>query len=236
MCTVTWLPVDAEKGFLTSNRDEAPHRATAVLRKKLTASGETILYPADPHVGGSWIAFSDRQRSLCLLNGARRKHKHRPPYRKSRGLVLLDAFEYPDFDAFIGEYPLKGIEPFTLILITPTYLQELVWNGRQKVVRTLDKSIPHIWSSSTLYPYPVRDKRRRLFRKFIKETSSRDQEAILNFHLHNHGDSHNGFVMNREDKVKTISVTSGALLNKKTHFYHHDLHGDIKHEKTLQHP
>ncbi len=223
MCTVTWIPDGSGGHFLTSNRDEAPHRAALQLTHRLTELGETLHYPVDSGAGGSWICFSDQGRAICLLNGARRKHKHSPPYRRSRGLVVLDAFLEQDFQAFLQNYALDGIEPFTMILADQTGAKVLVWNGRKKEIEPIPTGVTRIWSSSTLYPYPVRRRRRNLFEQFLKRNARPDIDQILAFHHLETGDRHNDFIMNREDRVRTISVTAAHLSSKNPYWIHKDL-------------
>lgn len=228
MCTVTWIPDGSGGHFLTSNRDEAPHRAALHLSHRLTSSGETLHYPVDSGAGGTWICFSDQGRAICLLNGARRKHRHRPPYRRSRGLVVLDAFEEESFSTFIQAYDLHGVEPFTMVMADTQAARVLIWNGRIKTVETIAPNDTRIWSSSTLYPYPVRLRRRRLFAQFLRKYPQPDLDQILSFHHLETGDHHNDFIMNREDRVRTISVTAAHLSTKDPYW----IHKDLLHHKT----
>lgn len=223
MCTVTWIPDGIGGHFLTSNRDEAPHRAALRLAHHRTGRGETLHFPVDTGAGGTWIALSDRGRAICLLNGARRKHRHRPPYRRSRGLVVLDAFDSPSFTDFLEHYTLKGIEPFTMVLAEPGQARVLIWNGRERSVETIRAGETRIWSSSTLYPYPVRLKRRRLFQAFLRRTPQPSLDEILAFHQLETGDRQNDFIMNREDRVRTISVTAAHLSSARPFWIHKDL-------------
>lgn len=223
MCTVTWIP-DGEGGhFLTSNRDEAPSRAATSILLRRTARGETLHFPADADAGGTWFCLSDQGRAVCLLNGTRRPHRHRPPYRRSRGLVVLEAFEYPDFEAFIREANLQGIEPFTMILAEAGRCTELCWNGRHRTVSPVPSDESRIWSSAPLYPAPVRARRRRLFRRFIEREESPGLEAILAFHQPLDDDPRNGFVMDRDGQVRTLSVTAAHLGNGRAYGLHRDL-------------
>ena len=223
MCTVTWIPDGSGGHFLTSNRDEAPHRAALQLTHRLTDQGETLHFPVDSKAGGSWICFSDQGRAICLLNGARRKHQHRPPYRRSRGLIVLDAFDHPDFYAFMEEGSLNGIEPFTMVLADHDGARVLIWNGRKKEIEPILPGSTRIWSSSTLYPYPVRLRRRRLFERFLQAHPQPNIDQILAFHHLETGDGRNDFIMNREDRVRTISVTAAHLSTQNPYWIHKDL-------------
>ncbi len=233
MCTVTWVPDGKGGAILTSNRDEAPHRSAVKVEKRPTAGGERLLFPVDEGAGGTWICVSDRMRAVCLLNGAKRRHRHRPPYRRSRGLVVLDAFEFPDFDTFVRQVDLKGIEPFTMVLAEGDQASVLWWNGRAKDIEAVPGHKPAIWASSTLYPYPVRQRRLRWFRQFLTEHPSPGMEEILDFHLTDNGDRVHGLVINRDERVKTVSVTSARLGAGTGLWQHHDLVRDQIHRYDL---
>lgn len=222
MCTVTWLPRMDGTCFLTSNRDEAPGRTAEEMVTRINAPGLKLWYPKDSNAGGTWICASENGKAACLLNGASKKHKHRPPYRKSRGLITLEAFDHDDFERFVHDVNLKGIEPFTLILAEQGRLMQLIWNGRIKTIAQPSYDAPHIWASSTLYPYAVREKRRQYLRRFLRENSSPEWDDIQQFHLQDLGDPENGFVINR-GRVQTISLTSVMLLPKNIKAIHRNL-------------
>lgn len=211
MCTVTFLPKGKSSYILTSNRDETPKRA-ALAPKAYSIHGKEVFFPKDPLAGGTWIATDKVTFTLCLLNGAFEKHSHKPPYRLSRGIMLLDFFNYSNVKRFIEQYDFSGIEPFTLILIESNNglsATELVWDEIKLHVRYLDVTQPHIWSSSTLYPEAIRDERRNWFKLWLEEHKKFQQKEIIDFHkTGGKGDEWNDFVMNREGKVQTVSVTS----------------------------
>lgn len=100
MCTVTYI--STPKGFvLTSNRDEIISRSDTVLTEEKSAFGERLFYPKDPLANGTWFAFTPT-RLVCLLNGGFTKHKRVLPYRKSRGLIVLERFQNKTFADFCG--------------------------------------------------------------------------------------------------------------------------------------
>ena len=211
MCTVTFLPKGKSSYILTSNRDETPKRA-AFVPQAYTVHGKEVFFPKDPLAGGTWIATDKKQFTLCLLNGAFEKHGHKPPYKLSRGIMVLDFFKYYNTRNFIEEYDFTDIEPFTLILIesvNQTMATELVWDGLKLHKKTLDVAQPQIWSSSTLYPEAVRAERRHWFKLWLDSHDKFEQNEIIDFHkTGGKGDEWNDFVMNREGKVQTVSVTS----------------------------
>ena len=89
MCTVSLIP-GRESFFLTSNRDEKKIRRQAIPPAIYQYKGARLLYPRDADADGTWIAINQNGNAAVLLNGAFVKHKPRPPYNRSRGLVLLD--------------------------------------------------------------------------------------------------------------------------------------------------
>ena len=87
MCTVTYLPLENDGFILTSNRDESPMRKT-IPPKKYLENGVELAYPKDQLAGGTWIGASTKNRLVCLLNGAFKKHERNSYYKMSRGLVV----------------------------------------------------------------------------------------------------------------------------------------------------
>lgn len=211
MCTVTFLPKGPQSYILTSNRDETPKRA-ALHPAEYSIFGRTLYFPKEPLAGGTWIV-TDRQRfTLCLLNGAFVLHERNPPYRLSRGQMVLEFFKYANVSTFLGEYNFSGIEPFTLVLVDSTdktELTELVWDGITAHIRKPSTSEPHIWSSATLYPKEIANQRRDWFRAWLQEHQGFEQTDIIDFHKYGgRGDLWNNFVMKRGDNLETVSITS----------------------------
>lgn len=200
MCTVSYIPT--KDGFyLTSNRDENPLRETLPPKSVDINAGVTLIAPIDKEKGGSWIATDSISRAACLLNGGFEKHKRKLPYAKSRGYMVFDAFKYTNFQTFIEDVNLENIEPFTLILIDD-FLQVLVWDGNKKHIQFLSKTIPHLWSSATLYDEDTHNKKLAVFNVFLKNNTI-SSEAILTLHGVK---SDTEFVLNFPE-VKTVSTT-----------------------------
>jgi len=157
MCTVTYLPKPS--GFiLTHNRDEAPSRSPQSIVRENKLDGNTLLFPRDKKAGGTWIATTRHGRTACLLNGAFVKHHHSPPYRRSRGLILLDFFEWAEPDDFFQLYDFEGVEPFTMLVFAQNKLSEssiprvieFRWDGQIRHLKNLPAHEAHFWCSSTL--------------------------------------------------------------------------------------
>jgi len=214
MCTVTFIPNN--NGFtLTSSRDEASSRGAIDFPVEKQLEKEKIYFPQDPLAGGTWIATSELGKVVCLLNGGFEKHKHTPPYSFSRGKVVLDCFSFENFEFFGKEYNLKGVEPFTLVLVDNSQLFELIWDGEDKHFKELDQKRNHIWSSSTLYKKEIREIRQTWFQNWVTSEGT-TKASIFDFHLKggNLSDEFN-IKMKRKNGPETVSITQVLLEEKK---------------------
>lgn len=224
MCVLTFIPLENNGFILTSNRDEAVAREAALPPKKYKINGQNIFFPKDPQGGGTWIA-SCGFFTLCLLNGGLIKHIPNPPYRKSRGKVILDFYDFKDVNLFIENYNFDNIEPFTLIIIeNSNYLiiNELRWTGKELLHKKIDAHFPQIWSSVTLYSPEIIKERENWFKDFLRELPNSKQ--ILEFHhTAGNGDKKNAIKMNREDKLKTISISQFIVSQTAFTLYYEDL-------------
>lgn len=208
MCTVTYIPQSGRRYIFTTNRDENAARSPQSLSSE-QRSGQELLFPRDTLAGGTWIAVSDSDRTVCLLNGAFEAHQRRTSYRRSRGLMALDFFDYPDTDQFAQAYEFDAMEPFTMIIVERGRLTDLRWDERRLYVQPLDPADFHIWSSATLYDQTAREKREKWFRDWRRGRTEFSREAILEFHrTAGEGDPWNDVVMNRNGVVQTVSITS----------------------------
>jgi Transport and Golgi organisation 2 len=223
MCTVTFIPT-GNRVFLTSSRDELDGRPLAVFPEVNEIKGRRVLFPKDSQAGGSWAAVNENGCMAVLLNGAVRAHLSEAPYRKSRGLILLDligesfpasAFEHTDF---------RGIEPFTVILFEDKNLYSGKWDGRMKWLETLNSNKPHIWSSVTLYDPAAIKKREDWFIQWLSENPYPGTLDILHFHQKGgDGNPFNDILMNREGKIFTNSISSIRLSTETAIFRYLDL-------------
>ncbi len=191
---------------------------------------KSIYYPLDPDSGGSWIALADTGRVVCLLNGGFESFISNPPYRMSRGQVVLDAVNAEDSNLYVENFDFDGIAPFTLLIYEKEYFIELIWDGQEKHISPLPVDQPQIWSSATLYPPHVRAWRKSLFEKWLNETNSYDRESIIRFHQLTNGDPDNDFIMNRNDAVKTLSITNIILREDSGSIVHLQLDKDTREE------
>lgn len=97
-----------------------------------------------------------------------------------------------------------------MIVVEKGQLMELRWDGEQKHIRTLSTEEAHIWSSATLYTPEVQAKRAQWFNEWLEEHKGEYTRAnILDFHRNaGDGDPWNDVVMNRNNIVRTVSITS----------------------------
>ncbi|CCH52638.1 hypothetical protein BN8_01652 [Fibrisoma limi BUZ 3] len=210
MCVVSLLPLP--NGFvLTTNRDEHISRPRAVPAQPYIVGERTVTYPKDPLGGGTWVAAS-ADVTVCLLNGAFEKHVHQPPYRQSRGLVVLDFFDFGNPLQFANGYNFDQIEPFTLVVVQrrPDNLlvHELRWNGQQIYLRDMPGDLPHIWSSVTLYDANTAARRKTWFADFLRQQPHVTPEDVFYFHqTAGIGDPEQDYVVRLPNGVQTVSIT-----------------------------
>ncbi len=234
MCTVTYVPMANDNFIFTSNRDESPKRSATEMAWEVF-NGKTVLFPRDALAKGSWIAISDQQQLVCILNGAFQNHKHQPPYKLSRGIMALRFFTYTNASAFFEEFEFEGMEPFTMIIIDKGHLYELRWDAQQKHIIELSMNEPHIWASYTLYPEEWQQKRMLWFEEWLAQNQEIDQGAVLSFHKSaGEGNPEYDMVMNRKNIVRTTSITSILSGNGSMQIRYEDmLNGSIEQERLL---
>src|SRR3954467_3372845 len=114
MCTVSYVCSD-DKIIITSNRDEQVLRP-ALPPRNYTINNRNVIYPKDPKAGGTWYALDEDLNVAVLLNGAAEKHKWNPPYRKSRGLIVIELIGSGAPLETWKTLDLDNIEPFTIVL------------------------------------------------------------------------------------------------------------------------
>lgn len=221
MCLVSYVPLGSKGFSLCSNRDEAPDRSTSTLIKE-TINSRRIAYPGD-RAGGSWIFMSHLGEVVCILNGAFEIHKHLPPYKQSRGLMAKSFFRYANAIEFLRNFEFNGMEPFTFIIKTTNYFFEVRWDEVVLHVRTLDPLSTYVWSSSTLYTEEEQVEREEWYRTLLPKNPTSNAQ-IMDLHATGAaGNMHHGFVMNREDRVATISITGVEVNDHRRVMLHRDL-------------
>lgn len=223
MCTVSFVNT-GDKVIITSNRDEQVIRPNAIPPKNYFVNGKNVIYPKDPRAGGTWYVVDENGTVLVLLNGADEKHIVTAPYRKSRGLIVLDLIGDSSPKDFWNEIDLDHIEPFTLVLFQEQFLFQLRWNGECKEKIMLDSNESHIWSSTTLYPEVIRKERSSLFYSFLDKNPMTSEIEMYHFHRYTESkNQENGLVINRNNQLKTLSITQSVIEKNKVSILHYDL-------------
>jgi len=231
MCTVSYIPKINDNGFLlTSNRDEKEFRQT--INPEIYTFGDVkVSFPKDALAGGSWIAINDRGRLCCLLNGGFKSHKKQSFHTLSRGKILL---ELTSSEAGFKEYfegrELSNVEPFTIVAIQKKEDKiisfcELIWDGEKKHFRELNIEESYIWSSATLYSEENRKKRKSWFTQFLTNNNENiSLENVFEFHSGTHTEDNSiNLIMERENGLKTVSITQVVSKGTKLQLNYNDL-------------
>lgn len=230
MCTVSYIPA-GDKIFITSNRDEKLSRKNASAPALSVYNGFKLIYPKDGNAGGTWIVMKENGDAAVLLNGAFIRHLPDPPYRVSRGIVLLDIIATEKPSLTFLKINLQDVEPFTIVLLENQNLYEFRWDGNEKFHRQLDAAKPFVWSSATLYDRFVIKKREQWFESFLSSNTQPTHLDILNFHrFTGDGDRHNDLLMTRDGIYSTVSIT-GILLTRDRGFMKYI---DIKNSRSSE--
>jgi hypothetical protein len=223
MCTVSFVKANG-KIIITSNRDEKIIRPNAIEPKTYHLNNKKVIFPKDNKAGGTWYAIDEHSNVLVLLNGAEEKHVLKESYRKSRGLIVLDLIGAESPLQAWQEIDLNQIEPFTLVLFENQKLYQLRWNESEKSILELDTNQSHIWSSSTLYSMEIRTKRANWFYTFLDTKPEVNEEELFYFHRYTEAENNeHGLVINRNDILKTLSITQTILEQNKVTIHYNDL-------------
>ena len=98
----------------------------------------------------------------------------------------------------------------------------------------MDNKGYYIWSSATLYPKEIREQRQSWFSEWLSGREDFSVEAIQQFHRSGgEGDDWNGFIMNRNGRVQTVSITNIVKKDDNIELIYNDLlRENIKREKV----
>jgi Transport and Golgi organisation 2 len=226
MCVLTYFPYKEDRFVLTSNRDEQVLRLKALPPKRIKIGKNMLIAPVDPVSQGTWIATS-KPYSVVLLNGGFICHKSAPPYRQSRGQVILDMATFINAEDFYENYAFDGIEPFTLVVFEHgkgREISEIRWCSGQKFFKQIDINLPEIWSSSTLYSPEAISKRKDWYFHLIAENNNQLlPKDILDFHINGgKDDNHDSINLRRSEDLKTLSTTQISIDSEGHTLVYHD--------------
>jgi uncharacterized protein with NRDE domain len=228
MCTVTYLPLKDNNFILTSNRDETPLRKT-IPPKTYLENGVELTYPKDELAGGTWIGTSNKNRLVCLLNGAFTNHSRNKYYKISRGIVVKNILSADDVVGYINKFDFIDIEPFTLILVdyqAQLESYELLWDGTTKHFTKLPQE-PKIWSSSTLYSDDMKQLRKDWFADWLLANEDFKQEKIIQFHQNENLGTVETSPKMKRPFIQTVSTTSIKKENGKVGITYFDFLADV---------
>jgi uncharacterized protein with NRDE domain len=209
MCVVSIFSEKNGDFILTQNRDESNLRPSSNEVENKEIYGVEYSGPVDLHSGGTWIYYSGKF-AVCVLNGANKKHKHRPPYRKSRGLMILELLKFNSINEFIEEVNLAEIEPFTMIMLNRQNNEKkiLVWDGTEKFSENHSDEKLIIRSSSTLYDETEKDNHRKAF----ENLKVKNPEQIFELHQQ--------IKMLKNRKLHSVMTTSITQITQKQNQIH----------------
>lgn len=205
MCTVIFYP-EKQKRVFASLRDEDPRRAAALAPAVHASDLSSWIGPTDPQAGGTWLGANQFGSVVILLNGGFEKHQRETRYARSRGLIVRDLLVSETVMVEWSLLDLYQIEPFTLVVWEDQQLYQLVWDGQTRHRLKLNAQEPMIWSSSTLYDTTARNRRKQIFRQWLETAPCISEQTMLHF-FGQEKDAENGFLINREEVVKTLSFT-----------------------------
>lgn len=233
MCTVSF--VYANNSFLlTSNRDEKVTRPSAIEPKIYQIETKKIIYPKDTKAGGTWFVVDEFGNIIILLNGGKFAHVPKENYRLSRGIIVLELINSNSIVSIWKTIDLTDIEPFTLVVLDNKKPYQLQWSGDEKSTLELDENQSYIWSSSTLYSTEIQQQRANWFAEYMNENKAISAETMKFFHKNTQSkDSKNGLVINRDNLLKTWSVTQAVISEHSICVNHSDLIQDKEYSITF---
>jgi uncharacterized protein with NRDE domain len=234
MCTVIFVP-QQENGFiLGSIRDENPKRIKALEPQLYSQRNMNFLAPMVGNESGTWLGVNQNGASVILLNGGFASHfPRKEKYRISRGLIVKQLLLSPDIHKELSSIGLDEIEPFTLIIFDRLSLTKFVWDGQAKHSKSLSTQIAHIWSSSTLYSSEVQKNREELFQAFRSKNQLANEDDLKRFFF-SHSEEVNGFIMNRSDEVKSLSISFLHYNKESVDLSYFDISTSNQFNKTIQ--
>jgi uncharacterized protein with NRDE domain len=233
MCTLTYLPT--QDGFvLTHSRDEDRHRPSSAHVHKGHAQGKTFHYPRDERAGGTWMSLHADGRAACLLNGGQVQYERAAAYPVSRGEIILQLWQYPDFPRFFHQFDRTAYEPFTLVVWEAERLHALYHNPGEDDWQEYDPAGAHIWSSTRLYPGPERWKRAENFFHWRRLEKAPTPAKIRRLHLE--GDPTQNvrpFTLHHK-ALRTVSLTQVTFQQAEKSLFYQPLPAGTPHQVNLR--
>jgi len=228
--------VKLEQGIvITSNRDEQRSRKNSLAPEIIDLGERKAIISRDAQAQGTWLLTDNFGRTAILLNGAFETHISNPPYRESRGIILMNLFQEENFKSAFLFYNLENTEPFQVIYLDPVHAFHCVWDGEQKHLFVVDLSTPQVFFSPTLYTKEQQFEKRNHFLKTLAEIDSIDSTHLLKIHSNKNINSLDlNFFMSREHQT-TKSISQVELNSSQSNYVHWQSWDNEKHQHTLEH-
>ena len=228
--------VKSEQGIvITSNRDEQRSRKNSLAPEIIDLGERKAIIARDAQAQGTWLLTDNLGRTAILLNGAFESHIPAPPYRESRGLILMNLFQEENFKSAFLFYNLENIEPFQVIYLDTNQAFQCVWDGNQKHLFVIDLSTPQVFFSPTLYSKEQQVEKRHHFFKTLAEIESIDSSQLLEIHSNQNINSLDlNFFMSREHQT-TKSISQVELHSRHSRYVHWQAWDNARHEHTIEH-
>ncbi|MCL3780608.1 hypothetical protein EMN47_09450 [Prolixibacteraceae bacterium JC049] len=234
MCTLTYYPINQNKFILGSSRDVTRDRVSAISPRLYEK--HQALYPTDPQGGGTWWFSSKKGWSAVLLNGGFINHTANPPYRMSRGQIMLELLNAHCPHEYLNNINLINIEPFTLILFdhrNDVNLKKLVWDGEDKHLFELDPTVNHIWSSATLYDPKQALAAKQWFNLFLQNNKTTNKDSVKAFHLDQQNSELKYPIILDSPNHCSVSFTYIEIDKNSIDFEYHDLLDHSVHSSNI---
>lgn len=131
---------------------------------------------------------------------------------------------------YLDHFDFSAVEPFTL-LITESFpsanIHEFRWDGEKMHEKELNPALSHIWSSATLYNEEQSALRKEWFNNWLVKYREHDDFNISMFHRSRHTeDEEINLIMNRNNRLRTVSITGLVLEHNRGLLTYHDLLND----------
>ena len=225
--------VRSEPGIvITSNRDEQRTRKNSLAPEIIDLGERKAILARDAQAQGTWLLSDNLGRTAIMLNGAFESHIPAPPYKESRGIILMNLFQEENFKSAFLFYNLENIEPFQVIYLDTNQAFQCVWDGNQKHLFAIDLSAPQVFFSPTLYTKEQQEEKRNHFFKTFTDISLFKAPRLFEFHSEQNENSNLDFFMNREQQT-TKSISQVELHSKQSRYVHWQAWDNFRHEYIL---
>ncbi|HPE58208.1 MAG TPA: NRDE family protein [Bacteroidales bacterium] len=225
---LSYIPLENGQYILTQNRDESIMRPNSTPPIKKQVGGVSVVYPVDPQGWGTWLGVSSAGHAAALINGGLQPHKHHPPYRHSRGLIIPAFLTSFDFEFFYRNYDFSDLEPFTMLLIDKDRLFEIIKTEDSIQLKEHDPGKPLFRLSYQLYPEDSINERSLHFYRWYYKHKHLNENEVLNYHLANKYELPE-IPKNDTGKhiLKTVSITQAVKKGNKFRMNFYDAVNDL---------